>query len=103
VVFRDLAARETLAPPWRNLLVELRRMEARGEIRGGRFVQAFLGEQFALPEALDLLRAVRRAGESGDLPETPATDPLHLAGVLLPGPRHAAGEAAEAVPCLTGA
>jgi len=103
VVFRDLAARETLAPPWRNLLVELRRMEARGEIRGGRFAQAFLGEQFALPEALDLLRAVRRAGESGDLPETPATDPLHLAGVLLPGPRHAAGEAAEAVPCLTGA
>jgi ATP-dependent Lhr-like helicase len=67
VVFRDLAARETLAPPWRDLLVELRGMEARGEIRGGRFAEAFLGEQFALPEALDLLRAVRRAGESGDL------------------------------------
>jgi len=71
VVFRDLARRETLAPPWRDLLVELRRMEARGEIRGGRFAAAFLGEQFALPEALDLLRAVRRAGESGDLPEDP--------------------------------
>ncbi len=65
VVFRDLAYRETLAPPWRDMLVELRRMEARGEIRGGRFADAFLGEQFALPEALDLLRAVRRAGDTG--------------------------------------
>jgi ATP-dependent Lhr-like helicase len=60
VVFRDAAYRETIAPPWRDLLVSLRRMEARGEIRGGRFVDAYLGEQFALPEALDLLRAVRR-------------------------------------------
>jgi ATP-dependent Lhr-like helicase len=76
VVFRDLAARETLAPPWRDLLIELRRMEARGEIRGGRFAEAFLGEQFALPEALDLLRAVRRAAESGDLPEASPSDPV---------------------------
>jgi ATP-dependent Lhr-like helicase len=90
VVFRDLAARETLAPAWRDLLVELRRMEARGEIRGGRFAEAFLGEQFALPEALDLLRAVRRSGESGGLPEVSPTDPLHLAGILPPGPRRAA-------------
>ena len=60
VVFRDAAHKETIAPPWRDLLVSLRRMEARGEIRGGRFVDAYLGEQFALPEALDLLRAVRR-------------------------------------------
>ena len=60
VVFRDAAYRETIAPPWRDLLVSLRRMEARGEIRGGRFVDAYLGEQFALPEALDLLRAIRR-------------------------------------------
>ncbi|HTT62951.1 MAG TPA: DEAD/DEAH box helicase [Bryobacteraceae bacterium] len=96
VVFRDLAARETLAPPWRDLLVELRRMEARGEIRGGRFAAAFLGEQFALPEALDLLRAVRRAGESGDLPEAAPADPLHLAGVLLPGPRRAVAQAVPA-------
>ena len=95
VVFRDLAARETLAPPWRDLLVELRRMEARGEIRGGRFASAFLGEQFALPEALDLLRAVRRAGESGDLPEASPTDPLHLAGLLLPGVAHAILRAAS--------
>ncbi len=84
VVFRDLAARETLAPPWRDLLVELRRMEARGEIRGGRFAQTFLGEQFALPEALDLLRAVRRSAESGDIPEAGPADPLHLTGILLP-------------------
>jgi ATP-dependent Lhr-like helicase len=60
-LFRDLAARETLAPAWRDLLVVLRRMESRGEIRGGRFVEAYLGEQFALPEALDLLRRCRHA------------------------------------------
>jgi ATP-dependent Lhr-like helicase len=66
IVFRDIAARETLAPPWRDILVVLRRMETRGEIRGGRFAAAFVGEQFALPEALELLRAVRRTGE-GDV------------------------------------
>jgi ATP-dependent Lhr-like helicase len=64
VVFRDVAVREPLAPPWRELIVALRRMESRGEVRGGRFAAAFLGEQFALPEALDLLRAIRRAGET---------------------------------------
>jgi ATP-dependent Lhr-like helicase len=64
VVFRDVAIRESIAPAWRDLLVALRRMESRGEIRGGRFVEAFLGEQFALPEALDLLRAIRRSGET---------------------------------------
>jgi ATP-dependent Lhr-like helicase len=63
VVFRDIAARETLAPAWRDILVVLRRLETRGEIRGGRFAAAFVGEQFALPEALDLLRAIRRAGD----------------------------------------
>ncbi|MGA9065181.1 MAG: hypothetical protein WB332_07350, partial [Bryobacteraceae bacterium] len=64
VLFRDLAAREPVAPPWRDLLGALRRLESRGEIRGGRFVESYLGEQFALPEALDLLRAVRRTGET---------------------------------------
>ncbi|HUB32957.1 MAG TPA: DEAD/DEAH box helicase [Bryobacteraceae bacterium] len=64
VVFRDAAAREPLAPAWRELLVPLRRMESRGEVRGGRFLEAFIGEQFALPEALDLLRAIRRTGET---------------------------------------
>jgi ATP-dependent Lhr-like helicase len=67
VLFRDLATRESIAPAWRDLLVVLRRMESRGEIRGGRFVSAFLGEQFALPEALDLLRAIRRTGETSNV------------------------------------
>ncbi|PWU00288.1 MAG: DEAD/DEAH box helicase [Terriglobia bacterium] len=71
VVFRDAAYREPLAPAWRDLLVALRRMELRGEIRGGRFVAAFVGEQFALPEALDLLRAIRRSGETASAPEGP--------------------------------
>jgi ATP-dependent helicase Lhr and Lhr-like helicase len=71
VVFRDIAAREPLAPAWRDLLIELRRMESRGEIRGGRFVSSFIGEQFALPEALDLLRAIRRTGETASAPDMP--------------------------------
>ena len=71
VVFRDAAAREPLAPAWRDLLVALRRMESRGEIRGGRFLAAFVGEQFALPEALDLLRAIRRTGETAPAPDGP--------------------------------
>jgi ATP-dependent helicase Lhr and Lhr-like helicase len=83
VVCRDVVARETLAPPWRALLVVLRRLESRGEVRGGRFVAGVGGEQFALPEALDALRAARRepfAQETrvGDY------DPLALAGVILP-------------------
>ena len=86
VVFRDLLARETLAPPWRDLLVALRRMEARGEIRGGRFVSGFLGEQFARAEAVDLLRAIRRTPFDAAL-RIPAADPLNLAGIILPGAR----------------
>jgi ATP-dependent Lhr-like helicase len=88
VLFRDLLARESLAPPWRDLLPVLRRKEAQGEIRGGRFVAGFSGEQFARPEALDLLRAIRRAGpDSARLPEIANSDPLNLAGIILPGPR----------------
>jgi ATP-dependent Lhr-like helicase len=87
VIFRDLLARETLAPPWRDLLPVLRRKEAQGEIRGGRFVAGFSGEQFARPEALDLLRAVRRDKEPEVRPEIPNADPLNLAGIILPGPR----------------
>ncbi len=71
VLFRDAVRREPLAPPWRDLLVELRRMESRGEIRGGRFLDAYVGEQFALPEALDLLRSIRRTGETAAVPEGP--------------------------------
>jgi ATP-dependent Lhr-like helicase len=86
VVFRDLVARETLAPAWRDLLVALRRMEARGEIRGGRFVSGFLGEQFARAEAVDLLRSIRRT-PSDTLLKIAAADPLNLAGIILPGAR----------------
>jgi ATP-dependent Lhr-like helicase len=87
VVFRDLLARETLAPAWRDLLVVLRRLEARGEIRGGRFVAGFLGEQYALPDALELLRSVRRADKDGEELDVSAADPVNLLGIILPGPR----------------
>jgi ATP-dependent Lhr-like helicase len=87
VVFRDLITRESSLPPWRDVLVALRRLEARGEIRGGRFVTGFVGEQFALPEALDELRAVRYPGVAPEVCKVAATDPLNLVGVLSPGPR----------------
>ena len=88
VLFRDLLARESVSPPWRDLLPILRRMEAQGEIRGGRFVQGFTGEQFARPEAIDLLRAVRRAGDDDVIPaEVAPADPLNLVGIILPGAR----------------
>jgi ATP-dependent Lhr-like helicase len=90
VIFRDLLARETLAPPWRDLLIVLRRMEARGQIRGGRFVSGFVGEQFARPEALDLLRHIRRSQPAGEEIEIALADPLNLTGVVLPGPRTSA-------------
>jgi len=90
VVFRDLLGREALALSWRDLLMQYRRMELQGEIRGGRFVNGFTGEQFALPEAVESLRAVRKRNESGaathDI-KLSASDPLNLAGVILPGPR----------------
>jgi ATP-dependent Lhr-like helicase len=88
VVFRDLLAREPRCPPWRELLKVYQRLEARGELRCGRFVQAFSGQQFALPEAVDALRAVRRAPKQGAERVTlSATDPLNLVGILTPGPR----------------
>jgi ATP-dependent Lhr-like helicase len=90
VVFRDVLARESLAQSWRDLLVQYRRMEMAGEARGGRFVSGFTGEQFALPEAVESLRAMRNKGISpgtGHEVKLSATDPLNLAGVILPGPR----------------
>ena len=87
VVFRDLVARETITPPWRDLLITFRRMEAQGEIRGGRFVSGFVGEQFARPEAVDLLRDVRRDQSVGAAPRVSAADPLNLAGIITPGSR----------------
>jgi ATP-dependent Lhr-like helicase len=85
VVFRDIVARETLAPPWRHVLAVLRRLESRGEIRGGRFVAGYGGEQFALPDALDALRAARRSGDGGEVVTVSSYDPLHVTNGLLPG------------------
>ena len=87
VILRDLACRESLAVPWRDVLWALRRMEARGTIRGGRFVAGFSGEQFAHPDAVDLLRAVRRQPHTGRPIRISAADPLNLTAVILPGPR----------------
>ncbi|MCG8588136.1 MAG: DEAD/DEAH box helicase [Proteobacteria bacterium] len=87
VVFYDLLAREPLALPWRELLWAFRRMEARGTIRGGRFVTGFVGEQYALPGAVEALRQVRRAPREGEVVRLSAADPLNLVGILTPGPR----------------
>jgi ATP-dependent Lhr-like helicase len=87
VIFRDLLARENLAVPWRDLLWALRRMEARGTIRGGRFVSGFVGEQYALPGAVEALRRTRRLPRNGELVRLSAADPLNLVGILTPGPR----------------
>jgi ATP-dependent helicase Lhr and Lhr-like helicase len=86
VVFRKLLERENALPSWRDLLYVLRRLEARGEIRGGRFVQGFAGEQFALPEAVTQLRAVRRQNP-GQLLAISSADPLNLTGIITPGRR----------------
>jgi ATP-dependent Lhr-like helicase len=91
VVFWRLLEREAgWLPPWRDLLRVYRRLEARGEIRGGRFVAGFSGEQFALPEAIGLLRETRRQKESDQWVSLSAADPLNLVGVLTPGAKLAA-------------
>jgi ATP-dependent Lhr-like helicase len=87
VVFRELLARERLVLGWRELLYALRRMEARGTIRGGRFVTGFLGEQFALPHAVEDLRRTRRTPRDGQRVRVSAADPLNLVGILTPGSR----------------
>jgi ATP-dependent Lhr-like helicase len=90
VVFPRLLERESGLPPWRDLLRWLRRLEARGEIRGGRFVAGFSGEQYALPEAVQQLRALRRQAAPGFCATLSAADPLNLAGILTPGRKVAA-------------
>ena len=87
VVFKTLLARESLTVPWRDLLRVLRRLEARGEIRGGRFVAGFTGEQYALPEAVETLRRVRRAPADGAIVALSAADPLNLTGIVTLGDR----------------
>ena len=93
IVVRDLLARESNLPPWRELLMGFRRLEDRGEIRGGRFVDGFLGEQFALPVAVESVRAMRGLPLSGETITLSAADPLNLVGILVPG---------ERVPAISG-
>jgi len=93
VVFRELLARESLSWKWRELLMTFRRLEDRGEIRGGRLVSGFLGEQFALPVAVESLRASRKQAPDGETVTVSATDPLNLVGIIVPG---------ERVPAISG-
>jgi len=93
IVFRDVLAREANLPTWRELLAAFRRLEDRGEIRGGRFVDGFLGEQFALPIAVESVRAMRKLAPSGETITISAADPLNLVGILVPG---------ERVPAISG-
>ena len=93
VVFREVLARESNLPKWRELLIAFRRLEDRGEVRGGRFVNGFLGEQFALPEAVESLRAMRNLAASGEMVTISAADPLNLVGFIVPG---------ERVPAISG-
>ena len=87
VVFREILARESIVPKWRELLRAFRRLEDQGEIRGGRFVSGFLGEQFALPIAVEGLRASSRIAPAGEFVTISAADPLNLVGILVPGER----------------
>src|SRR5437868_749099 len=93
VVFRDILARETNLPKWRELQIAFRRLEDRGEIRGGRFISGFLGELFALPVAVELLSAARNVPPTGETITLSAADPLNLVGILVPG---------ERVPAISG-
>ncbi|HKD91414.1 MAG TPA: hypothetical protein VKB56_05905, partial [Terriglobales bacterium] len=93
VVFRELLARESILPRWRELVMAFRRLEDRGEIRGGRFVSGFIGEQFALPIAVESVRAMKSIQPSGDTITISAADPLNLAGIVVPG---------ERVPAISG-
>jgi ATP-dependent Lhr-like helicase len=87
IVIRDVLVREANLPPWRELLMAFRRLEDRGEIRGGRFVDGFLGEQFALPVAVESVRAMRKLDSSQGTITLSAADPLNLVGILVPGDR----------------
>jgi ATP-dependent Lhr-like helicase len=87
VVFRRLLEREAFNVSWYELGKIYRRLEARGEIRGGYFVGGVSGEQFALPEAIGLLRTIRKMPEKNEIIVLSAADPLNLQGILTPGPR----------------
>lgn len=87
VVFKRLLQRESVSPAWRDLLTVFRRLEARGEIRGGRFVAGPAGEQYALPDAVGRLRELRRESPSGELVSLSGADPLNLVGIITPAPK----------------
>jgi ATP-dependent Lhr-like helicase len=87
VVFREVLARESMVPRWRELLIAFRRLEDQGEIRGGRFISGFLGEQFALPIAVDSLRAASKLAPTGEVISLSSADPLNLVGIVIPGER----------------
>jgi ATP-dependent Lhr-like helicase len=93
VVFRELLVRESMLPRWRDMLISFRRLEDRGEIRGGRFISGFIGEQFALPVAVESLRAMKSLPPSNEIITISAADPLNLAGIVVPG---------ERVPAISG-
>ena len=97
VVFRKVLEREAGLPPWRELVRVLRRREDRGEVRGGRFVSRFSGEQFALPEAVGELRRIRRAAPGGRILTLSAADPLNLTGIVTAGDRVSSTAAREVV------
>jgi ATP-dependent helicase Lhr and Lhr-like helicase len=90
VVFRDLAVRDSIRMPWREIQWALRRLEDRGLVRGGRFVTGFSGEQYALAEAVEQLAQVRKLARTGERVTVNAVDPLNLVGVIVPGPTVAA-------------
>jgi ATP-dependent helicase Lhr and Lhr-like helicase len=94
VVFREALARESILPPWREIVGMLRRLEGRGEVRGGRFITDFLGEQFALPIAVESLRAMRREPAADETVTVSAADPLNLVGIVVPGGRVAVNSGA---------
>jgi ATP-dependent Lhr-like helicase len=90
IVFRDLVQRETTMPRWRELLGMFRRLEARGIVRGGRFVSGFQGEQFALPQAVESVRESRKQEQATATVTIAAADPANLVGIIVPGDRPAA-------------
>jgi ATP-dependent Lhr-like helicase len=93
IVFRELLVRESGLPRWRELQVGFRRLEDRGEIRGGRFISGFIGEQFALPLAVESVREIRKVPPSNEMVTISAADPLNLVGIIVPG---------ERVPAISG-
>jgi ATP-dependent Lhr-like helicase len=87
IVFRELLTRESNLPKWRELQWAFRRLEDRGEVRGGRFVSGFVGEQFALPLAVESVREMRNLPASNEITTISASDPMNLVGIIVPGPR----------------